>query len=82
MIRERPSFVVARPPEVRARLHELAEQNGRGTLAAASRLLGHNPGYLARFVREGIPERLSDRDAEILVRFFGVRPNELGVKRR
>lgn len=67
--------MIVRDP--RARLRELSIQFKTG-LSDLSGLLGRPRRYLMRFVREGHPERLSADDVDVLSRFFGVSPVELG----
>ena len=67
--------MIVRDP--RARLRELSIQRKTG-LGDLSRVLGRPRRYLTRFVREGHPERLSAHDLDLLSRFFGVSPVELG----
>lgn len=72
-----------RPAKLRAvlspgdRLQQLA--NARGvSLADASRMIGRPPGFLARFVRDGVPSALRPLDLRHLSLFFDVEEVELG----
>ena len=44
---------------------------GKESYAALSVMLGRAPGYLRRFVHEGVPRALSEHDHGLLSDFFG-----------
>ncbi len=48
--------------------------------AGLSRMIGRDDGYLARFVREGVPVALPADVHGTLATFFGVHPRLLGVR--
>lgn len=56
----------------------VAEQDQR--YAVLDRVLGRGRGYVARFVRSGVPAFLTDADASTLARFFGADPRLLGLR--
>lgn len=43
-------------------------------------MIGRDDGYLARFVREGVPAALPADMHDTLATFFGVHPRSLGVR--
>jgi len=51
------------------------------TFAALSRMLRRDDRYLQRFVREGRPKRLAEREIEMLAAYFRIDPRLLGGKR-
>lgn len=63
--------------EPRERLRALSKQYRTG-LGDLAEMVGRPRTYLQRYVREGRPEQLEDADREVLCRFFGVSPAELG----
>lgn len=66
----------AGPADPREALAAAAYERG-DSLAALSRMLDRRSGYLADFVREGIPTALTPRDHTMLVDYFG---KALGVR--
>lgn len=68
-----------REPDPRQALAIAVEGSGH-SLAEFSRMLGRGSGYLARFVREGVPVALSARDHQALADYFGVDPRGLGIR--
>ena len=55
--------------------------NGAGdSLAALSKMLGHAPGYYARFVGEGFPCALSRRDRRLLKLYDKVSEREMRIR--
>ncbi len=63
----------------REALAQAASSSGE-SLAALSRMVGRDSGYLARFIREGIPVALPADMHGQLATFFGVHPRRLGVR--
>jgi phage repressor protein C with HTH and peptisase S24 domain len=63
----------------REALRRLIEER-REDYAGLSRLLGRNSAYVQQFIKRGTPRRLSDADAILLARYFGVSSEELGVR--
>lgn len=61
----------------RANLAVAADRSGI-SLAKLSRLLGRNSAYLQQFVKRGTPDRLAERDRQVLADFLGVTELELG----
>lgn len=71
--------VTATPDQVRATLKRLvAEQNE--PLAGLSRMLKRSPGYLARFIDGGSPEKLLAKDRLLLAQYFRIDERELGAE--
>lgn len=68
-----------REPDPRQALRVAAAER-RVTLGALSRMLGRPPGYLARFVREGVPIALTRSEHSILADFFGVDERGMGIR--
>lgn len=66
-------------PCPREALSKLVSSSGE-SFAALSRMVGRESGYLARFVREGIPVALPVDVHNDLAMFFGVHPRRLGVR--
>ena len=60
-------------------LRRLIEER-REDYAGLSRLLGRNSAYVQQFIKRGTPRRLSDDDVKLLANYFGVNPEELGVR--
>jgi len=58
------------PVDPREALAAAAAAQG-DSLAALSRMLDRRSGYLSAFVREGIPQALSERDHGLLSAYFG-----------
>jgi phage repressor protein C with HTH and peptisase S24 domain len=63
----------------REALRALIEER-REDYAGLSRLLGRNAAYVQQFIKRGTPRRLSESDAVLLARYFGVKPEQLGVQ--
>ena len=76
MRRRLNSHLPADPREV---LPALATARGE-SLAALSRMLSRDDGYLARFVREGMPVGLTARDHRLLADHFGVGERGMGIR--
>ncbi len=51
-------------------------------MAALSRVLGRQDGYIARFVRDSVPYELSAADLDKLARYFGLPGPRLGAPPR
>lgn len=68
-----------REPDPRIALLTAARAR-RTPLAGLSRMLERPPGYLARFVREGVPIALTRREHSILADFFGVDERGMGIR--
>ena len=64
------------PDTIRANLTALADRYGE-TLADLSRMIGRSDGYLARFIRDGIPAELRTAERNILANYFHVQPDTL-----
>ena len=64
---------------IRGRLTRLIEQH-REDMAGLSRMLGHRPGYVRDFLKRGTPQRLPDRDREMLAGYFNVDGRDLGAR--
>lgn len=69
------------PAMVRATLTRQKIRYGE-TFAGLSRMLKRDDRYLSRFVREGKPERLTDREIELLAGYFRIDPMLLGGARQ
>ena len=54
-----------------------AAQASGDSYAELSRMIGRRDGFLACFIREGMPKALTERDHSLLVAYFG---KELGVR--
>lgn len=67
------------PDQVRARLSQLADHNGK-SLAELSRIIGRNGAYLQQFVKRGTPRKLAEDDRALLAKYFGVNERELGAR--
>jgi len=57
-----------------------AVTGGTSSYAALSRMLDRPAGYLARFVRDGLPRALPADEHHRLALFFGVDDRALGVR--
>jgi repressor LexA len=66
------------PDEVRDTIKRLANERSE-SLAALSRMVRKNDGYLQQFVAYGIPRRLPDDARRLLALYFGVTEHELGA---
>ena len=55
----------------------VAAQASGDSYAALSRMIGRREGFLACFIREGLPQALTERDHQLLVDYFG---QPLGVR--
>lgn len=44
----------------------------REDFAALSRMLGRNQAYIQQYIKRGVPRRLSQRDRQMLARYFGI----------
>lgn len=44
----------------------------REDFAALSRMLGRNQAYIQQYIKRGVPRRLSERDRQMLARYFGI----------
>lgn len=55
----------------------IAAQAKGDSYAALSRMIGRRDGFLACFIREGLPTALTERDHNFLVAYFG---QPLGVR--
>ena len=64
------------PDPLRHRLAALIERQGED-MAGLSRMLGRSSGWLGRYLRDGTPKVLPDRERETLARYFGVHPDDL-----
>lgn len=64
-------------PDPRCRLAELVAADNSG-YAALSRLIGRPDGFLRRFVVDGVPSRLRDKELALLAAYFGIAEQELG----
>lgn len=83
--RRRPSPAASRPrfdkreADPRRALAMAAERRGTA-LADLSRMIKRPAGYLARFVRDGVPRALKAEEHRLLSAFFGVDERGLGVR--
>jgi transposase-like protein len=57
--------------QIRARLTALIEEQ-QADRSRLSALIGRNPSYLSRYLRQRQPERLTRADARFLSRYFGI----------
>lgn len=64
---------------IRSRLAHLIEREHED-MAGLSRMLGRPPGWLGRYVREGTPKQLPDRERETLAGYFRVYPVDLSAR--
>lgn len=65
------------PDEARANLERLRVER-RESYAGLGQIIERGPGYLSRYVRDGIPQMLSEADSRELARYFGVSAGLLG----
>jgi len=65
-------------PEARANLARLIDERGE-PFADLSRMIDRPPGYLREYVKKGRPQRLAEREARDLARYFRVEPQLFGV---
>lgn len=70
--------MTATPAQVRATLTRLAAEHNE-PLAGLSRMIRRSPGYLARFIEGGSPEKLLAKDRLVLAQYFGVDERLLGA---
>lgn len=78
----RPSYFrsTARPvADPRRALAAIAEVQ-RVPLGRLARLIGRDRSYLQRFVNQGVPAALSERDHELLAAYLGAGQDGLGVR--
>lgn len=75
----KPPHVDKREPDPRRALAIAAERRGT-TLADLSRMIERPAGYLARYVRDGLPRALKAEEHQLLAQFFGVDERGLGVR--
>lgn len=66
------------PNQIRARIAAAAAERGV-SMAQLSRVLARSDGYMQRYVREGLPDRLGEDDRATLARFMGADAAEFGV---
>ncbi|KQN28294.1 hypothetical protein ASF00_10495 [Sphingomonas sp. Leaf34] len=71
--------LVLSPADPRQALRLAVNQRGE-SLAALSRLIDRSPGYLARFINDGRPIALSERDHGMLGAYLGTGPLGLGIR--
>ena len=67
------------PTDPREVIPAIAARRGE-SLAALSRMLSRDDGYLGRFVREGVPIALTVRDHRLLADHFNVSERGLGIR--
>lgn len=65
------------PVDPREALAVVADRRGE-TMSNLSRLIGRSDGYLARYIREGVPVTLPANDRQMLARYLGVRSTVIG----
>ena len=79
-LNERPSPAIdRREADPRKALASRAAARGH-SLAALSAMLRRSPGYLGRFVRNGVPLALSERDHRLLADVLATDERGLGVR--
>ena len=59
------------PDEARRDVADLAKA-AAVPFTTLDRVIDRSPGYVARYVREGVPTYLADRDAQQIAAFFGI----------
>lgn len=69
--------MIARNLPPRERLESLVGKHGE-SLAALSRMVRRDDGYLQRYVRRGVPSRLRPDESRLLGLYFDVPPAEIG----
>lgn len=65
-------------PEARANLARLINERGE-PFADLSRMIDRPAAYLREYVKKGRPQRLAEREARDLARYFRVEPQLFGV---
>ncbi len=65
------------PIDAREALAIVADRRGE-TMSNLSRLIGKSDGYLARYIRKGVPVALPANDRQLLARYLGVRSTVIG----
>jgi hypothetical protein len=75
----KPPAIDKREPDPRKALATRAAARGH-SLASLSAMIRRSPGYLGRFVREGVPAALSVRDHRLLADVMGVDERALGIR--
>lgn len=67
------------PADPRQALRLAVEHQGE-SLAALSRMIDRSPGYLARFINDGRPIALTERDHGLLGAYLGTGTLGLGIR--
>ncbi len=65
------------PVDAREALAVVADRRGE-TMSNLSRLIGKSDGYLARYIRDGVPLALPANERKLLARYLGVQPTAIG----
>ncbi len=67
------------PADPREALRVAAQQRG-DSLAALSRMINRSPSYLGRFIKDGRPAALTERDHDALSAYLGAGELGLGIR--
>lgn len=65
------------PVNPREALAVVADRRGE-TMSNLPRLIGKSDGYLARYIRDGVPVSLPANDRQLLARYLGVQSTVIG----